>query len=633
MDELEQYLASLTPTGAPTPSPAAAAPSPATSVSSPSPSTLDDLDSLTDYLAGNAPAAATPSPAADAPSPVSDVVSSLDTSSTQDFAPSPASSLDDYLSSLSPADEATLNASDLFATDNSVTGNQNSFTGTTANTNQTNTGLGPRVEISSVNDIHNVAGVDVEKYFNDPAYKAGIDQWRQTITGTDKASQLNELLDYHAKFLEGVPGYVNVFAPTTQPLSISDAPFSAEDLAIINAEAAAANSGQKPSGLETLVPSGDTQGQGEPVSDAGYYTGGGDSGDSGTEVAEGDGMGDIDSRIFGQDYVDPRTVLTAEAGDRFGNEFAGNFGGGFGGEGGGGGGCPAPWINITLADGGTVKAGDIKPGMMVYTRHETTGEWGNFPVTIVRKGEDTRWVILFEGGVEFVGTFNHPVMVGNAWVEIQHLKAGDKVLQPEGFAVVKSAEYFDHGPIVKIEVQDAHTYLTEGFLSHNKMMAQEPMYTQVAGDTFRESEAVAAEGGLMALAKGGSAQAFFRKGKYNFRPAQMYANGGMPVALSVGGGLGTLGGYSDGGRLLKGPGDGVSDSIPATIGQKQQPARLADGEFVVPARIVSELGNGSTDAGAKKLYAMMDRVQRARGKTTGKNKVAANSRADKYLPA
>jgi hypothetical protein len=110
------------------------------------------------------------------------------------------------------------------------------------------------------------------------------------------------------------------------------------------------------------------------------------------------------------------------------------------------------------------------------------------------------------------------------------------------------------------------------------------------------------------------------------------AAGGLQ-GYAVGGGLGSLGSYSDGGRLLKGPGDGVSDSIPATIGAKQQPARLADGEFVVPARIVSELGNGSTEAGAKKLYAMMDRVQRARGKTTGKNKVAANSRADKYLPA
>jgi hypothetical protein len=106
---------------------------------------------------------------------------------------------------------------------------------------------------------------------------------------------------------------------------------------------------------------------------------------------------------------------------------------------------------------------------------------------------------------------------------------------------------------------------------------------------------------------------------------QVFAAGGMAH-----GGLGSLGHYSDGGHLLKGPGDGVSDSIPAMIGDKQ-PARLADGEFVIPARIVSEIGNGSTDAGARKLYAMMDRIQKARGKTL-KN-VAANSKADKHLPA
>jgi len=98
------------------------------------------------------------------------------------------------------------------------------------------------------------------------------------------------------------------------------------------------------------------------------------------------------------------------------------------------------------------------------------------------------------------------------------------------------------------------------------------------------------------------------------------------------GGMSHLGDYSDGGRLLRGPGDGVSDSIPAVIGKKQ-PARLADGEFVVPARIVSELGNGSTEAGARKLYAMMDRIQKARSSTVGKGKVAKNSRAEKYLPA
>ena len=98
------------------------------------------------------------------------------------------------------------------------------------------------------------------------------------------------------------------------------------------------------------------------------------------------------------------------------------------------------------------------------------------------------------------------------------------------------------------------------------------------------------------------------------------------------GGISHLGGYSDGGRLLKGPGDGVSDDIPAVIGNKE-PARLAEGEFVVPARIVSELGNGSTDAGAKRLYAMMDRIQSERKKTTGKGKFSDNPKAYKHLPA
>ena len=106
----------------------------------------------------------------------------------------------------------------------------------------------------------------------------------------------------------------------------------------------------------------------------------------------------------------------------------------------------------------------------------------------------------------------------------------------------------------------------------------------------------------------------------------------VPIEAAGGGIMYNLGGYSDGGRLLKGPGDGVSDSIPAVIG-KRQPARLADGEFVIPARIVSELGNGSTEAGARKLYAMMERVQNTRKKSIGKKKVAVNSKADKHLPA
>ena len=107
------------------------------------------------------------------------------------------------------------------------------------------------------------------------------------------------------------------------------------------------------------------------------------------------------------------------------------------------------------------------------------------------------------------------------------------------------------------------------------------------------------------------------------------AQGGIMGNGYAAGGMYNLGGYSDGGRLLKGPGDGVSDSIPAQIGERQ-PARLADGEFVVPARIVSELGNGSTEAGAKQLYKMMDRIQAKRRKT--KN-MATDTKSYKALPA
>jgi hypothetical protein len=134
----------------------------------------------------------------------------------------------------------------------------------------------------------------------------------------------------------------------------------------------------------------------------------------------------------------------------------------------------------------------------------------------------------------------------------------------------------------------------------------------------------AAQGGgmasLIAKAKDGDYTAILALNKIKGTPNQNYAAGGH------------LGGYSDGGQLLKGPGDGVSDSIPASI-NKKQPARLADGEFVIPARIVSELGNGSTEAGAKRLYGMMDRIQAGRSKTVGKDKVAVDSKARKHLPA
>lgn len=120
-------------------------------------------------------------------------------------------------------------------------------------------------------------------------------------------------------------------------------------------------------------------------------------------------------------------------------------------------------------------------------------------------------------------------------------------------------------------------------------------------------------------------------GFYDYMRQQMNGMQGYAAGGSTNGEY-NLGDYSDGGRLLRGPGDGVSDDIPASIGGKQE-ARLADGEFVVPARIVSELGNGSTEAGARQLYKMMERVQHNRKKTVGKDNTAVDSKSAKFLPA
>jgi hypothetical protein len=127
-----------------------------------------------------------------------------------------------------------------------------------------------------------------------------------------------------------------------------------------------------------------------------------------------------------------------------------------------------------------------------------------------------------------------------------------------------------------------------------------------------------AEGGITDLASGG----------YD----RTVGDESMNPAFMARGGISDLGGYSDyagGGRMLRGPGDGMSDSIPASIAGKR-PARLADSEFVVPADVVSHIGNGSSDAGAKQLYAMMDRIRKAR---TGRKSQGREINPRRYMPA
>ena len=91
---------------------------------------------------------------------------------------------------------------------------------------------------------------------------------------------------------------------------------------------------------------------------------------------------------------------------------------------------------------------------------------------------------------------------------------------------------------------------------------------------------------------------------------------GEEIQMMAQGGLASV---APQGMYLGGSTDGMADQIPATI-DNTQPAALSDGEFVIPADVVSHLGNGNSDAGAKQLYGMMDRIRKARTGTTQQGK-------------
>lgn len=172
----------------------------------------------------------------------------------------------------------------------------------------------------------------------------------------------------------------------------------------------------------------------------------------------------------------------------------------------------------------------------------------------------------------------------------------------------------------------------------------DPTYT-----LLEKKRITAAGGGLMGLSQGGysfdrqddeqgyaeggykrpKARSLTGEGFYKF--AQDRKDSSMEASVEQNFAKGGLGAASKSlpPRFLEGAGDGMSDSIKASIGGVQE-ARLADGEFVVPADVVSHLGNGSSKAGAKKLYAMMDKIRKAR---TGRERQAPEVNAAKYMPA
>jgi hypothetical protein len=113
---------------------------------------------------------------------------------------------------------------------------------------------------------------------------------------------------------------------------------------------------------------------------------------------------------------------------------------------GGGGMCVAPDTSILMADGETRPAGDLVVGDLLHTKREDNGEWGDFPVEAISTAKNEP-LFYFAG---LIGTGEHRIWHGGEWQELSRIGRG------VGF-----------GPVVKITVTDAHTYMSSGILSHN----------------------------------------------------------------------------------------------------------------------------------------------------------------------
>ncbi len=111
-------------------------------------------------------------------------------------------------------------------------------------------------------------------------------------------------------------------------------------------------------------------------------------------------------------------------------------------------------------------AGELRVGAYVRTQHETTLEWGDFPITQVARLEAECRRLVLEDGRELVATYNHRVRTEADWVELRRLEAGMRLVG-ERPGVVARVEVAGRGPVVLLTVAGGHTYQTAGFTSHN----------------------------------------------------------------------------------------------------------------------------------------------------------------------
>ena len=130
--------------------------------------------------------------------------------------------------------------------------------------------------------------------------------------------------------------------------------------------------------------------------------------------------------------------------------------------------CPTPEMTILMSDGASVPAGEVRPEMWVYTAHEHTGKWGSFKVVQASIHQAERLKIDTERGSISCST-SHKFKTYGGWIEAKDIKVGSVISDHRVIAV----EPIGVGDVVSLTIDDAHTYICEGLLSHNKTPIEE----------------------------------------------------------------------------------------------------------------------------------------------------------------
>lgn len=147
----------------------------------------------------------------------------------------------------------------------------------------------------------------------------------------------------------------------------------------------------------------------------------------------------------------------------------------YGGGAGGSGGCPSPDMPVTQADAGRsgpgerIPAGEVSVGAWVWSRHHVTGEWAAFKVVAAETIEAVeRWTVRLSDRREIVVSPDHPFELASGWIRTDELKLGDQILGEEP-GIVVSVEPRDIGPVVRLTVNEGHSFSLMGLSSHNKL--------------------------------------------------------------------------------------------------------------------------------------------------------------------